>query len=908
MSAIVDASLNRSRTPGRSSGVPHAARFASSPLHPGPTPIIGRENEMAALLTLLRDGDARFVTLTGPAGVGKTRLAEEVASRARRTGVFEDGVVMLPLETLRDATLVLPAIGSAIGLDHPIKADSGARLANAIGDARLLLVLDTIEKIAECAPSLSQLLAECSGLKILATSRRSLNIRAEHVFQLEPLALPVIEPGMVPAAIQSCPSVHAFVQFARARRRDFVLTSENASAIASICHHLDGLPLALELAAARMVALSPDGLLCQLQSRADILAEGPIDLAPRHRRMHDAIAWSYELLAPVEQWWFRRLSILEGNFDLPTIQVLGDASGAGPGTAFNALTELVRASLIVTTGGDDRQEPCFRMLGTIRTFGLSLLSDSGEIGRVRRLHALYILGRIQSLDGVAHHDFIAANASGIRAALTWAWCGSDQDLFLRLIVGLEPYWRHSADLEEGWLWMERAVDSVRVSSPSSSDRVTIMLGASTLARRRADFRRAESLAYDGLHVASGIGCLAAVARAQNVLGAIATQQSAFGRARELYRQALSSHRQGGDLPGEAVVLHNIALVTLGEHDLKGAIRLWEEAMPVARRAERKVALIAMLRGLGAVRLAQGRTVCAATVLHEALLWSDREHDPFNAAISLALMSMVAAEDGNLDLAATHGHDALMRARSLREPSALVLAIVNQVGLERQRGAMEMAEVLLIEAHELASRMDIPLARQPVLQAMGDLRYQQGEWRGAFEQYRASLHCWQQGCDVLPLVSLLVPFADAAWRLGEEPMVLRILDVVRMLQSAGLSVPSAHRRTFDALCEVCGLTAEFGHDRRRPDVSLKDQRIQERVGAIFVERAPSALLSDREQAVLGLLVEGHTNVQMAERLFVSPHTVNTHVRRIYQKMGVNSRSAATRYAMERGMVARPSART
>jgi DNA-binding CsgD family transcriptional regulator/tetratricopeptide (TPR) repeat protein len=577
------------------------------------------------------------------------------------------------------------------------------------------------------------------------------------------------------------------------------------------------------------------------------------------------------------------------------------------GALLDALTELVRANLVIPVGDERWPEPRFRMLETIRAFGLSLLFGSGEIDSIRRVHALHTLGRIRALDGTAAHEFIETNAAGIRAALMWSWGAPGDPLFPQLIVALEPYWRRSSDLEEGWLWMERAVDRVQTSVPSDHDRVTILLGASTLARRRADLRRAEQLASEGLRLATYIGSVPDMARALNALGVIATHQSAFGQARGLYQQALSSHRQTNDLPGEAVVLHNIALVTLGEHDLHGAIRLWEEAMPVARRAERKIALIAMLRSMGAVRLAQGRIDCAASFLREALLSSERERDPFNAAVCHALLSMVDVERGNPEPSWAHGTQALKVARSVGEPTAIVLTLTNQADQERRRGDTGAADALLIEAGEIATGMGTPLALQPVLQAMGDLRHQQGAWLDAFEHYGESLRCWLQGGDMLTLVPLLVPFAEVAWRLGEEMMAARMLHVVNVLQTAGLTVPVARRSMHRALCLECGLPPESRNPGLYPDVSFGEQSLQGLVTAIFSDTAPPPLLSDRERTVLGLLVEGHTNAQMAEQLFVSPHTVNTHVRRIYQKMGVKSRSAATRFAMERGLVARPSAR-
>ena len=228
--------------------------------------------------------------------------------------------------------------------------------------------------------------------------------------------------------------------------------------------------------------------------------------------------------------------------------------------------------------------------------------------------------------------------------------------------------------------------------------------------------------------------------------------------------------------------------------------------------------------------------------------------------------------------------------------AVVPALLNQAALEHDRGEPGTADILLAEAHEIASRIGVPLLSQPVLQAMGEMRRRQGEWRGAFDLYEESLRCWQQGGDVLDLVPLLVPFADVARHLGEDALVLRLLDVIEGLQCLGLHIPRVHQDIY------CAVRRWADRGEPAPRASLSGPALKDHMCGIFDETTSVPRLSGRERAVLDLLVDGHTNTQMAERLFVSPHTINTHVRRIYQKLGVNTRSAATRVAIERGMVA------
>jgi predicted ATPase/DNA-binding CsgD family transcriptional regulator len=884
--------------------VPPRAHLISRGVRPGPTPIFGREDDVATVLGFLDGGEARLVTLTGPAGVGKTRFAEEVASRARRMGLFRENMWFVPLQNLRDADLVLPMIASAIGLDHPGEGDTLARLMAEIGERRMLLMLDNMEQVIESAAHLSVLLAECPELSVLVTSRRALNVRVEHAYSLTPLALPVLTSGMGLAAVEESPAVQSFVHFARARSRTFSLAPENAEAVAAICHHLDGLPLALELAAARMAVLSPQGLLRQLQARTDVLDQGPVDLPMRHRRMHDAIAWSYELLAPVEQRWFRRLAVLEGTFDLATVGGIGDPTGLGEDSTLDVLTELVQANLVIAVGDEDGVAPRFRMLETVRTFGMSLLADRGEVDTVRRLYANHMLDRIQNMESGPDHGEIAANVAGIRAFLTWSWSEPDERPFLELVVALESFWHQRSYLEEGCLWLDRAVSLVRQRPQLADYRVRIFLGAATLARRRADFPQAEPLARAGLEEATTTGDAPGVARALNALGAIAIQQSAFQPARDMYERALDQYRAINDVVGEAVVLHNLALVTLGQHDLAGAVRLWEGALPVARRAGKPTALIAMLRCLGGVRLAQGRGSCAKRLLQEALLLSQREIDAGNIVQCHALLADMFVAANDLPQADVHASRSVELARSTGEPAALVLACISRAQVECERGEMAVADSLLAEAHAAAVRFGMPLAYQPVLRAMADLRRRQGEVRAAYDLYGQSLRCWQQGGDVLELLPLLLGFADVSARLDGGDTSRRMVAVIQVLQGAGLDIPVTYRDLYQGLRLTCSQT---GKPMSSPDVCLAGSGLQGLVAEIF-DAARTPVLSGRERAVLELLANGQTNAQMAERLFVSPHTINTHVRRIYEKIGVNSRSAATRFAIERGMVGQGSPST
>jgi ATP/maltotriose-dependent transcriptional regulator MalT len=534
---------------------------------------------------------------------------------------------------------------------------------------------------------------------------------------------------------------------------------------------------------------------------------------------------------------------------------------------------------------------------------VSLLRDTGEIGEVRQRYASCMFDRVQALESRAAHEVIEANYAGIQAALDWAWARPDEQLFLRWVTMLMPYWRRSCHLEEGWLWLNRAVDLAQTQDELAEHRAMVLIGAATMARRRGDFRWAEPAANESLREARKAGDSHGIARALNSLGAIALQQSHLEKARSFYQRALSQYRLQDDTQGEAAVLHNIALVTLVEHEIHQAVEIWERALPLARKLDDKTALIAALRTLGSIRLAQGRVDCARRSLQEALLCSQRSHDLFDTMLCHTILTRVFSESRHFDLMATHAREAMLIARDSGDPIGLVLSLIGQARVEIERGEIEVADAHLVEAHEAASRFGEPIAYQPVLQAMADLRRWQGEVRGAFDLYEESFRYWLRGGDLMTLVPLLLGFADVASRLGQREAARRMLEVVGAVQvMSGMCIPAAYRDVYRDLGGTLDLSPTHG---RQEGAGLPGRGLRDLIDGIF-DDVPAPLLSGRERAVLGLLANGHTNAQMAEHLFVSPHTINTHVRRIYQKIGVNSRSAATRFALERGMVVESSA--
>jgi predicted ATPase/class 3 adenylate cyclase len=406
-----------------------------------PNPLVGRAAELVKVSDLLMHEDVRLVTLTGVGGTGKTRLALQVA--ADLLDRFEDGVLFVDLAPLADPSLMLPTIAPTLG----IREAGGRSLRDSpvsyLTGKRLLLLLDNFEHLLAASSVVADLLAACGDLKVLATSRATLHVRAEREFPVPPMALP--DPTRLPAPdrLAEVAAVTLFVQRTQAAEPDFALTAENASAVADLCVRLDGLPLALELAAARVKLLPPPALLTRLERRLPVLTGGPRDLPARQRTLRDTIAWSHDLLSPQEQTLFQRLSVFAGGSTLEAVEAVANPDG-GLDT-FAALAALVDHSLLRQSEGADG-EPRFVMLETIREYGLERLAEH-DADVLRESHAHYYLAlaerlrpRIDSREGKTVLARLDAEHPNLRAALTWAIEQGDADIGVQLGAASWKFW------------------------------------------------------------------------------------------------------------------------------------------------------------------------------------------------------------------------------------------------------------------------------------------------------------------------------------------------------------------------------------------------------------------------------------------------------------------------------------
>ena len=821
------------------------------------TPLIDRESEVAAVVAMIRQPDVPLVTLTGPGGVGKTRLALKVATTLRDAdpGSEADGetdpraIWFVDLAPVSDAELVIPAIAHTLGLrdlDPRVVFES---LCDHLTEVPTLLVLDNFEQVIEAAPRITHLLSLCPGLTVLTTSRATLRVSGEHEFPVAPLGLPAQRDRLTLAELAAFPAMELFVARARAVRPTFTLTESSVREVADICQRVDGLPLAIELAAARIKVLSASALRSRLERRLPLLTDGPRDVPARQQTQRAAIAWSYALLPTGEQRLFRRLAVCAGGISIDLAEAVARFDDDAAATnVFDGIASLAEKNLLQPLNDDDGI-PRFGLLETIREFGLEQLGAAGEADAAHQAHLDFMLNLAERADAeVAGPDqglwltALARDLDNLRGALGWAIVFRQTEQALRLGAALWPFWSRRGHAIEGRDWLNQAVGLdgdvqvwVRAKALHRLGNLNIDLG---------DLDEARIHYVASLQLWRAIDDRSGIAASLNGIGFVDTARGNYAEANRIHAEALTLRQAQGDREGIAVSLVNLANIAIGEHRLAEAETFYQQAKAIWIDLNDLQGIAYGETFLGRIDRLRGDLASAERRLQESLRQFREYADDAGSAYALHDLALVALAredrsgaaqllDEALTIRQTHGD----KVGQLEE----IEAVANLVEHDEAEVAARLEGAA--DAWRTAMRMPLPLPSRSALDALVD-RLQHRLGRPAFNSARS--------------IGRAMTF-EAAVSLAQNT-VQRISTEAAPSTASRLTVSDPLRPT----------TRRYG-------------------------------LTPAESNVLGYLVNGLTDQEIADAVFRGRRTITTHVSNILTKLEVPSRTAAAAKAVREGLI-------
>jgi predicted ATPase/serine/threonine protein kinase/DNA-binding CsgD family transcriptional regulator len=883
------------------------------------TSFIGREAEVSEICVLLKQPEVRLLTLLGPGGIGKTRLSVRVATEIR--DFFADGICFVHLAAVYDPKLVIAAIAEELEIREVGAQALIEQVQLALGEKHLLLVLDNFEQVVAAATQIEELLVACSALKILVTSRVVLHALGEQEFPVSPLAMPDLKQLPASETLSQCAAVALFVQRTRAVLPSFQLTSTNAYAVAEICVRLDGLPLAIELAAARSKLLPPQALLSRLSQRLELLTSGTRTLPERQQTLRNTLQWSYDLLDDLEQQFFRRLSVFVGGWTLEAAEsVVGRTIDSGPFSVLDGISSLLDKSLLLQVEREG-EKPYLIMMESIREYGMECLVDSGEAELFQTAHAQFYLKWVEEAEPhlkdaqqLMWLALLEREQENLRAALQWYIDHYEAEEALRFCGAIWRFWYIRGYWSEGLRWLKEAL-ALAETSQTSATRAKALCGAGRLAICLGDMLTGRALLEESVVIYREIGDKRGLAESLAVLGFDLQSKTVLNKA--LLDESLLFAREAAESWTLALSMQHIGWYFFFQDDHDSALPFLSESAAIFRKVGDIRELILTLDGLASIASQQREYERAASMAQECLISAKELGNKSGIADALYLLGWIEENRGEYERAVVFVQESLELARELGNKSGIARGLGELGTIYIEQGQLLQAVTLVEESLQLYQELKSTYNVAVNLIDLGDARLSLGDLSQAKKLYTDCILLAREVGSKLLVTASFIGLGRVSAIEGELLQAAHLFGIAEFWFDPGKALAPASTAYANYQQTVASVRMQLGDESFLAAWAEGKQMAIEQALALLepVSDAtpvldatrPSAVpnypddLTAREVEVLCLIAQGWTNPQIADHLVISPRTVNAHLTSIYRKIRVSTRSAATRYAIEHHLI-------